>query len=178
MVLAGSGFVLKYDARKAIVETQEMLAAPPKKTKRMRIRIKTLFRTKIPNALLQKLLPAPTEPLVLKGTVSSGKGGQATKEQFTAPKHDDNCYDSTASDSEDEGGFLDRDLEGKSNKSSTSYPIASAQRCHVSKYLSSLANRHLQKMRIALKNEDEAECCADSGATNHLFSDYDLRVLP
>ena len=27
-------------------------------------------------------------------------------------------------------------------------------------------------MRIALKQDDEAVCCADSGATNHMFSDY------
>jgi hypothetical protein len=77
-----------------------------------------------------------------------------------------------ASDSDDEGGFLDRDLEGKTNYSSTFYPVASARRCHVLQSLSSLASSHLHKMRIALKQDDEAVCCADSGATNHMFSDY------
>lgn len=81
-----------------------------------------------------------------------------------------------ASDSEDEGGFLDRDLADNSKNSSTSYPVASASRCQVSKSLSSLASQHLNDMRITIRHSDEDECCADSGVTNHMFKDYSTFV--
>ena len=97
------------------------------------------------------------------------RGGQATQEHST-------YYDSMASDSEDEGGFLDRDLADNSKNSSTSYPVASASRCQVSKSLSSLASQHLNDMRIAIRHSDEDECCADSGVTNHMFKDYSTFV--
>lgn len=81
-----------------------------------------------------------------------------------------------ASDSEDEGGFLDRDLADNSKNSSTSYPVASASRGQVSKSLSSLASQHLNDMRITIRHSDEDECCADSGVTNHMFKDYSTFV--
>eukprot|EP00956_Cyclotella_meneghiniana_P014786 scaffold22287_cov36-Cyclotella_meneghiniana.AAC.1 len=80
-------------------------------------------------------------------------------------------YDELASDSDDNEGYFVREDEDKTNSSSTHYSY-SARRATVSKTFSDIARRELRTMKIALKTEDEAVCCADSGATKHMFPDY------
>jgi hypothetical protein len=58
----------------------------------------------------------------------------------------------------------------------TFYSVTSAHRCKISQSLSTLASQYLDKMRIAIRHSEEAECCAESGATNYMFKDYSTFV--
>ena len=171
MVLAGSGFVLKYDpdAAKKLVDAHRSRKKGGRNTRNARRATDSQQETDDSD----QAPPPPdntqrTAAEVVAGAnraTSVGKERQVPGQQTTQPRKSeattaDNYYDSMASDSDDERGFLDRDLEGKNNQSSNFYPVASARRCHVSKSLSSLAHRELHQMKLALRQEDEAECCA------------------
>eukprot|EP00956_Cyclotella_meneghiniana_P028868 scaffold68397_cov20-Cyclotella_meneghiniana.AAC.1 len=96
--------------------------------------------------------------------------GQSSKEK-------QNYYDELGSDSDDDEGYFVRDDEDvKNNTSSNNYIIAHARRAAVSTTFSSIAREELSTIRVALKSADEASCCADSGATKHMFPDYNTFV--
>eukprot|EP00956_Cyclotella_meneghiniana_P031975 scaffold85846_cov40-Cyclotella_meneghiniana.AAC.3 len=84
-----------------------------------------------------------------------------------------NYYDDLASDSDDDlGHFIPDDADDKFNSQSAPYTNVSARRAAVPHTFSAIANKELKTMKIALKSADEAVCCADSGATRHMFPDY------
>lgn len=88
-----------------------------------------------------------------------------------------NYYDQLGSDPDDDEGLFVRDDEDyKTNTSSANYIVANARRAAVSTTFSSIARDQLGTIKVAIKADDEATCCADSGATKHMFPDYDTFV--
>eukprot|EP00804_Cyclotella_cryptica_P021434 CCRYP_005776-RA/>CCRYP_005776-RA protein AED:0.13 eAED:0.00 QI:0/0/0/1/1/1/5/0/1584 len=88
-----------------------------------------------------------------------------------------NNYADLESDSDDDAGyFLPLEDSNNAKSHSTSYPIAAARRTTVSSTFSTIARQQLGKIKLALRHEDEALCCADSGATRHMFPDYNTFV--
>jgi hypothetical protein len=75
-------------------------------------------------------------------------------------------------------GHLDGGLDSsKNNTSSTSYssiPKNTASARHVSTTLAATAKLALSspKSKVSFVNDDHEECCADSGATEHMIPDY------
>eukprot|EP00956_Cyclotella_meneghiniana_P012602 scaffold17913_cov36-Cyclotella_meneghiniana.AAC.1 len=117
----------------------------------------------------------PDEKEKPKEIVGSGKRATSA-EQSRSKTYSDAAkggyYDELASDSDDNEGYFVRDDEDKNNTSSTPYRTIFARRANVSQTFSAIARRDLQTIKIAIKSQDEATCCADSGATKHMFPDY------
>ena len=107
-----------------------------------------------------------------------GSGKRATSAEQPRPKSYSDAakssgagyYDELASDSDDDDGYLVR--EDDNLNTSTPYCIASARRTAVSSTFSAIARDRLQTIKVSVRAADEAVCCADSGATRHMFPDY------
>jgi transposase InsO family protein len=74
-------------------------------------------------------------------------------------------------------GHLEDNAGGKNNSSSTSYLSAykaTASARHVSSTLATTAKLALSspQSKVSFVNDDHEECCADSGATEHMLPDY------
>eukprot|EP00804_Cyclotella_cryptica_P002397 CCRYP_004097-RA/>CCRYP_004097-RA protein AED:0.56 eAED:0.30 QI:0/-1/0/1/-1/1/1/0/629 len=99
----------------------------------------------------------------------------ATQQHSPQPHH--NHYADLESDSDDDAGcFVPLEDSHNPKTHSTSYPIASARRTTVSDTFLTIARKQLRTIKLAIKHEDEAICCADSGATRHMFPDYNTFI--
>eukprot|EP00956_Cyclotella_meneghiniana_P017367 scaffold28205_cov85-Cyclotella_meneghiniana.AAC.4 len=114
--------------------------------------------------------PSSKKPLSYSDAAKSA--GQSSQENRK------NYWDELGSDSDDNEGYFLRsdDDDDKPNTSSNNYIVASANRAAVSHQFSSIARHELNTIRVAIRSEDEAACCADSGATKHMFPDYNTFV--
>eukprot|EP00956_Cyclotella_meneghiniana_P012317 scaffold17507_cov37-Cyclotella_meneghiniana.AAC.4 len=179
-----AGFLLQYNPDEANKKTQDIRDKKQERKPRGRGRRATEKDEETP----PKEAPAPAPavaPDAQKEVVGSGK--RATSVDNKVPlsysdaakqpppvKH--NYYDQLESDSDDDIGlFVPEDSDNpKTNYSS--YSIASARRTTVSSMFSNIAQDELKHMTLAAKAPDEAYCCADSGATRHMFPDYNTFV--
>lgn len=125
--------------------------------------------------------PAPPPPPE-KEVIGSGKSAtsaehksqqsysEATQQQSPSAKH--NYYDKLESDSDDVFGMFDREDNDNTKNASSSYCIASSRRTAISSTFSDIARGQLKDMPLADKAHNKDVCCADSGATRHMFPDY------
>eukprot|EP00956_Cyclotella_meneghiniana_P005594 scaffold7180_cov50-Cyclotella_meneghiniana.AAC.3 len=179
-----AGFILEHAPDKAKEKLEEV--RDKYKNPRGRSQGKGRRATDQDNDQKNPAPPAPKKPED-KQVVGSGKRATST-EKSPAPSYAEaarsadsdkpqrNYYDELESDSDDNEGYFVREEDDKPNSSSNAYLFQSARRATVSKTFSEIARRELRPMKIALKSEDEAVCCADSGATKHMFPDYNTFI--
>lgn len=128
--------------------------------------------------------PAPT-PVQEKEVIGSGKRATSAEKlpasyseaaARSLPPSKSNYYDELESDDDIDLGFFEPEDSNNAKNATSSYCVASARRTAVSSTFSTVARKQLRHMKVALKAADEALCCADSGATRHMFPDYSTFV--
>eukprot|EP00956_Cyclotella_meneghiniana_P028511 scaffold66582_cov38-Cyclotella_meneghiniana.AAC.5 len=171
-----AGFLLQYDPEEAEKKISELQQKSKDKPRGPRVTDKE-DNDKPKNTSA----PAPAFPPP-KEVVGSGK--QATSAEHKKPpsyseaakqpppqKH--NYYDAMESDSDNGLGLLVRKDNDNTKSASSSYRTdASARPTTVSSTFSSIMRGIINTLQLVNKSQDETLCCADSGATRHMFPDY------
>lgn len=170
--LLTAGFILRHDPAGAKKILEDMNAKKRERDKGRRVADGDTTKTPA----------APSDEK--KEVVGSGKRATSAEQSRpksyldatkTTPAPSNNYFDDLASDSDDDEGYLIREDINNLNSSSP-YCIASARRTAISSTFSAIAKERLHKMKVAIRASDEAVCCADSGATRHMFPDYNTFV--
>eukprot|EP00956_Cyclotella_meneghiniana_P023356 scaffold45380_cov85-Cyclotella_meneghiniana.AAC.5 len=180
-----AGFLLQYNPDEANKKIQEIKDKKNDRKPRGRGRRATDHDDAQP-----KETPAPAppaEPAPQKEVVGSGK--RATSVENKTPQSyseaaqqqvnqsHQSYYDALESDSDDDIGLFVPDDSDNHKSASSSYPVASARRATtISSVFSNIARDQLKHMQVSKKSTDETYCCADSGATRHMFPDYNAFV--
>eukprot|EP00956_Cyclotella_meneghiniana_P032302 scaffold88129_cov23-Cyclotella_meneghiniana.AAC.1 len=176
-----AGFLLQYNPDEANKKIQELKDKKTERKPRGRGRRATDNDDAPPK---ETPAPAPSpDPATQKEVVGSGKRATsvdnktpqsyAEAAQQPATQSKQSYYDALESDSDDDIGLFVPDDNDNHKTASSSYSVASARRATtISSVFSTVAKDHLQHIKMSQKSADEAYCCADSGATRHMFPDY------
>jgi hypothetical protein len=119
--------------------------------------------------------PPATQP---EDVVAAGKRATSRDKlaSLSTPCPSNNYFDKLATDSDDDAEFCFDFADNNPKADSSTYlTLATARHAtmqSVSSSLAALVHREFTKMKIALHSDNEVECCADSGATKHMFLDY------
>ena len=129
------------------------------------------------------LSTTPPPPATQPDDVVAAEKRATSRDKLPSPSTpclSNNYFDELASDSDDDAEFSFDFADNNPKTDLSTYLTLATARCATmqlaSSSLAALVRQEFTRMKIALRSDDEVECCADSGATKHMFPDYNTFI--